>query len=163
MFRVRKLFLLRRGLEVLIGNEYIYHSVSNILSTAECYFFSGVNVSVAVVQQYIIPSVVNSLIPFASMDLSLATERLLKVCHGYPFVITIRHRKRELLPTVCFQYNACSRFVMSFFPCSLLYLGKERIPFFYFSTVSAWHWTVCEFFLPILPYFLPFQALYALY
>jgi len=36
-------------------------------------------VSVAVVQQYIIPSVVNSLIPFASMDLSLATERLLKV------------------------------------------------------------------------------------
>jgi hypothetical protein len=37
------------------------------------------NVSVAVVQQYFIPSVVNSLIPFASMDLSLATERLLKV------------------------------------------------------------------------------------
>ena len=35
--------------------------------------------SVAVVQQYIIPSVVNSLVPFAAMDLTLATERLLKV------------------------------------------------------------------------------------
>lgn len=55
--RIRKMFLLRRGLEVVIG----------------------LNVSIAVVQQYIIPSVVNSLVPFASMDITLASERLLKL------------------------------------------------------------------------------------
>lgn len=55
--RTRKLFLLRRALEVVIG----------------------LNVSIAVVQQYIIPSVVNSLVPFAAMDIGLATERLLKL------------------------------------------------------------------------------------
>jgi len=55
--RIRKLFLIRRALEVIIG----------------------FNVSIAVIQQYIIPSVVNSLLPFASMDLTLATERLLKL------------------------------------------------------------------------------------
>eukprot|EP00088_Acartia_fossae_P016735 TRINITY_DN1940_c0_g1_i4.p1 TRINITY_DN1940_c0_g1~~TRINITY_DN1940_c0_g1_i4.p1 ORF type:complete len:520 (-),score=41.79 TRINITY_DN1940_c0_g1_i4:73-1632(-) len=55
--RVRKLFLLRRFIELIIG----------------------VNVSIAVVQQYIIPSVVNSLMPFAKMELGLASERLLKL------------------------------------------------------------------------------------
>jgi len=55
--RIRKFFLIRRALEVIIG----------------------MNVSIAVVQQYIIPSVVNSLVPFASMEVGLATERLLKL------------------------------------------------------------------------------------
>lgn len=55
--RVRKLFLIRRAAEVILG----------------------LNLCIAVGQQYIIPSVVNSLVPFASMDLGLATERLLKL------------------------------------------------------------------------------------
>jgi len=55
--RIRKLFLLRRLVELIIG----------------------VNVSIAVVQQYIIPSVVNSLVPFAKMELGIASERLLKL------------------------------------------------------------------------------------
>ncbi len=41
--------------------------------------FLGVNVSIGIVQQYIIPSVVNSLVPFAKMELGIASERLLKV------------------------------------------------------------------------------------
>jgi len=55
--RIRKLFLLRRCLEVIIGT----------------------NVTLALVQQWIIPSVVNSLIPFSNMDVIHATERLLKL------------------------------------------------------------------------------------
>ncbi|XP_064535216.1 diacylglycerol O-acyltransferase 1 [Drosophila montana] len=55
--RVRKRFLLKRLLEVLIG----------------------VNVLMALFQQWIIPSVRNSLIPFSNMDMALATERLLKL------------------------------------------------------------------------------------
>jgi len=55
--RIRKLFLLRRALEVIIGT----------------------NVTLALVQQWIIPSVVNSLIPFSNMDMVKATERLLKL------------------------------------------------------------------------------------
>lgn len=55
--RVRKHFLLKRLLEVLIG----------------------VNVVMALFQQWIIPSVRNSLIPFSNMDVGLATERLLKL------------------------------------------------------------------------------------
>jgi len=55
--RVRKLFLLRRVAEVIIGT----------------------NVTLALIQQWIIPSVVNSLIPFSNMDVFKATERLLKL------------------------------------------------------------------------------------
>ena len=55
--RVRKSFLFRRALELLVG----------------C------NVAMAVVQQWIIPSVVNSLNSFTSMDPGLASERLLKL------------------------------------------------------------------------------------
>jgi len=55
--RIRTFFLLRRALEVMVG----------------------LNVSMAVIQQWIIPSVVNSLKPFASMDPGLASERLLKL------------------------------------------------------------------------------------
>ena len=39
----------------------------------------GLNLVLAVVQQYIVPSVVNSLMSFATMDFTLATERLLKL------------------------------------------------------------------------------------
>lgn len=55
--RIRKRFLLKRVLEVVIG----------------------VNVVMALFQQWIIPSVRNSLIPFSNMDVCLATERLLKL------------------------------------------------------------------------------------
>jgi diacylglycerol O-acyltransferase-1 len=55
--RIRKLFLIRRALEVIIGT----------------------NVTIALAQQWIIPSVVNSLIPFSNMDVTRATERLLKL------------------------------------------------------------------------------------
>lgn len=55
--RVRKRFLLKRLLEVLFG----------------------VNVVMALFQQWIAPSVRNSLIPFSNMDIALATERLLKL------------------------------------------------------------------------------------
>uniref|UniRef100_A0A0K8URF5 O-acyltransferase n=2 Tax=Endopterygota TaxID=33392 RepID=A0A0K8URF5_BACLA len=55
--RVRKRFLLKRLLEVLF-----------------CF-----NVIMALFQQWIIPSVRNSLIPFSNMEIGLATERLLKL------------------------------------------------------------------------------------
>ncbi|XP_017476707.1 PREDICTED: diacylglycerol O-acyltransferase 1 [Rhagoletis zephyria] len=55
--RVRKRFLLKRLLEVLFG----------------------FNVIMALFQQWIIPSVRNSLIPFSNMEIGLATERLLKL------------------------------------------------------------------------------------
>jgi len=55
--RIRKRFLLRRGLE--------------------CFF--GAQLMVALIQQWIIPSVKNSLIPFSNMDLIKIQERLLKL------------------------------------------------------------------------------------
>lgn len=55
--RIRKRFLLRRAFEVLAGTQII----------------------LAVIQQWMIPSVKNSLIPFSNMDYTVATERLLKL------------------------------------------------------------------------------------
>lgn len=55
--RIRKRFLLKRILEVVIG----------------------ANVVLALFQQWMIPSVRNSLIPFSNMDVAKATERLLKL------------------------------------------------------------------------------------
>ncbi|EDV99301.1 GH13104 [Drosophila grimshawi] len=55
--RIRKHFLLKRLLET----------------------FVGVNVVLAIVQQWITPSVRNSLIPFSNMNMGVATERLLKL------------------------------------------------------------------------------------
>lgn len=55
--RIRKRFLLKRLLEVVIG----------------------VNVVMGLFQQWMIPSVKNSLIPFSNMDVAKATERLLKL------------------------------------------------------------------------------------
>lgn len=55
--RIRKRFLLKRIFEVLAGIQLIL-----------CIF-----------QQYMIPSVKNSLIPFSNMDIALASERLLKL------------------------------------------------------------------------------------
>lgn len=55
--RIRKRFLLKRILEVLIGCQLM----------------------LMIIQQYIIPSVKNSLIPFSNMDVAKATERLLKL------------------------------------------------------------------------------------
>ncbi|XP_060516506.1 diacylglycerol O-acyltransferase 1 [Cylas formicarius] len=55
--RVRKRFLVKRIFEVLAGTQII----------------------LAVIQQYMIPSIRNSLIPFGNMDLPLASERLLKL------------------------------------------------------------------------------------
>ncbi|XP_013106238.1 diacylglycerol O-acyltransferase 1 [Stomoxys calcitrans] len=55
--RIRKRFLFKRLLEVVFG----------------------INVVLALFQQWIIPSVKNSLIPFSNMEIGLATERLLKL------------------------------------------------------------------------------------
>lgn len=55
--RIRKRFLLKRLLEVVIG----------------------ANVVMGLFQQWMIPSVKNSLIPFSNMDVAKATERLLKL------------------------------------------------------------------------------------
>lgn len=55
--RIRKRFLLKRILEVLIG----------------------FNVVLGLFQQWMIPSVRNSLVPFSNMDVAKATERLLKL------------------------------------------------------------------------------------
>lgn len=55
--RIRKRFLLKRILEVVIG----------------------ANVILSLFQQWMIPSVRNSLIPFSNMDIAKATERLLKL------------------------------------------------------------------------------------
>eukprot|EP00094_Tigriopus_californicus_P013749 TCALIF_13305-PA protein Name:"Similar to Dgat1 Diacylglycerol O-acyltransferase 1 (Mus musculus)" AED:0.16 eAED:0.16 QI:71/0.14/0/0.75/0.42/0.5/8/0/415 len=57
MQRVRKLFLMRRVLEVI----------------------AGTNIALALIQQWIIPSVVNSLIPFSRLEFGNAAERLLKI------------------------------------------------------------------------------------
>lgn len=55
--RIRKRFLLKRIFEVCAGSQLML-----------CLF-----------QQYMIPSVKNSLIPFSNMDIALASERLLKL------------------------------------------------------------------------------------
>jgi diacylglycerol O-acyltransferase-1 len=55
--RVRKLFLLRRLAEVVIGTNLI----------------------LALTQQWIVPVVINSLVPFSGSDLPLATERLIRL------------------------------------------------------------------------------------
>lgn len=59
--RIRKRFLLKRILEVLIG----------------------FNVVLGLFQQWMIPSVRNSLVPFSNMDVAKATERLLKLAVGW--------------------------------------------------------------------------------
>jgi hypothetical protein len=55
--RIRKRFLIKRILEVVVG----------------------VNIAMALFQQWMIPSVQNSLIPFSNMEFTKATERLLKL------------------------------------------------------------------------------------
>uniref|UniRef100_T1GR76 diacylglycerol O-acyltransferase n=1 Tax=Megaselia scalaris TaxID=36166 RepID=T1GR76_MEGSC len=55
--RIRKHFLLKRFLEVIVG----------------------INVMMALFQQWIIPSVKNSLVPFSNMEVTLVVERLLKL------------------------------------------------------------------------------------
>ncbi|KAF2893555.1 hypothetical protein ILUMI_12618 [Ignelater luminosus] len=55
--RIRKRFLFKRIVEVVLGIQIIF----------------------AVMQQYMVPSVKNSLIPFSNMDITKASERLLKL------------------------------------------------------------------------------------
>lgn len=55
--RIRKRFLIKRILEVIVG----------------------VNIVMALFQQWMVPSVKNSLIPFSNMEFTKATERLLKL------------------------------------------------------------------------------------
>lgn len=55
--RIRKRFLIKRIIEVVVG----------------------VQILLTMFQQYMIPSVKNSLIPFSNMDITKATERLLKL------------------------------------------------------------------------------------
>lgn len=62
--RIRKRFLLKRIIEVVLGIQLIF----------------------AVMQQYMVPSVKNSLIPFSNMDVTKATERLLKLAVSFFFL-----------------------------------------------------------------------------
>lgn len=55
--RIRKRFLIKRILELVVG----------------------VNIAMALFQQWMVPSVKNSLIPFSNMEFTKATERLLKL------------------------------------------------------------------------------------
>lgn len=55
--RIRKRFLIKRIIEVVIGIQLI----------------------MAVIQQYMVPSIKNSLLPFSNMDITKASERLLKL------------------------------------------------------------------------------------
>ncbi|KAK9872917.1 hypothetical protein WA026_020269 [Henosepilachna vigintioctopunctata] len=55
--RIRKRFLMKRIFEVVAGTQII----------------------LCLIQQYIIPSIINSLIPFSNMDITQTTERLLKL------------------------------------------------------------------------------------
>ena len=55
--RIRKRFLIKRILEVVVG----------------------INIVMALFQQWMIPSVKNSLVPFSNMEFTKATERLLKL------------------------------------------------------------------------------------
>lgn len=55
--RIRKRFLIKRILEVVVG----------------------INIVMALFQQWMIPSVKNSLIPFSNLEFTKATERLLKL------------------------------------------------------------------------------------
>lgn len=76
--RIRKRFLLKRIMEVVIG----------------------VNVVMALFQQWMIPSVRNSLTPFTNMDIAKATERLLKLAVSYKRIsICGSHNKKKLLST----------------------------------------------------------------
>lgn len=63
--RIRKRFVLKRLLEVIIL----------------------INVVMGLFQQWMIPSVKNSLIPFSNMDVAKIAERLLKLAVKYTFKI----------------------------------------------------------------------------
>lgn len=76
--RVRKHFLLKRLLELVIG----------------------LNVVMALFQQWIIPSVRNSLIPFSNMDIGLATERMLKLA-----VSKDKFQKSLVFNTYLFEFD----------------------------------------------------------
>lgn len=65
--RIRKRFLIKRIIEVVVGVQLV----------------------MAVFQQYMIPSVKNSLIPFSNMEYTKATERLLKLAVSNYFMIRI--------------------------------------------------------------------------
>jgi hypothetical protein len=95
------------------------------LGSCSC-FYAGLNVSVAVVQQYFIPSVVNSLIPFASMDLSLATERLLKVRPYLPIERESAESVQRVISTrsTPWSYAIVSRFRKIFF-FFIFFVGLE--------------------------------------
>lgn len=95
--RIRKHFLLKRLLEVLIG----------------------VNVVMALFQQWIIPSVRNSLVPISNMDIGLATERLLKLA------VSKDNTKKNLLFKDC-SYIIISPASQSF---SLAVLFLFAVPF----------------------------------
>lgn len=63
--RIRKRFLIKRILEVVVG----------------------INIVMALFQQWMIPSVKNSLIPFSNMEFTKATERLLKLAVSFLYII----------------------------------------------------------------------------
>lgn len=100
--RVRKHFLLKRLLELVIG----------------------LNVVMALFQQWIIPSVRNSLIPFSNMDIGLATERMLKLAVSIDnfqksFVFNTNLFEFDCLASQSFSLALLLLFVVPFiFKCS---------------------------------------------
>lgn len=89
--RIRKRFLIKRIFEVVVGAQLI----------------------LCIIQQYMIPSVKNSLIPFSNMDFTKASERLLKLAVNHEnilFIIYIIHFKFTFrfqitwLGFVCFTF-----------------------------------------------------------
>jgi diacylglycerol O-acyltransferase 1 len=63
--RIRKRFLIKRLLELVVG----------------------INIVMALFQQWMVPSVKNSLVPFSNMEFTKATERLLKLAVSWATVI----------------------------------------------------------------------------
>lgn len=73
--RIRKRFLIKRILEVVIG----------------------INIVMALFQQWMIPSVKNSLVPFSNMEFTKATERLLKLAVRMESIFSCIYLKLFLL------------------------------------------------------------------
>lgn len=104
--RIRKRFLLKRILEVAIG----------------------FNVVLGLFQQWMIPSVRNSLVPFSNMDVVKATERLLKL--AVSLIHLIRHKFAVHTQTHDNHFSDSKSFcvaVLFLFIVSLIFESNRRI------------------------------------
>lgn len=83
--RIRKRFLVKRILEVVIG----------------------INIVMALFQQWLIPSVRNSLVPFSNMEFTKITERLFKLAVSFLFILQFFNINNLLyrFQTISFGYQ----------------------------------------------------------